>query len=227
MKVVAIIPARGGSKGVPKKNIRPLAGKPLIHYTIDAAKKSFYIDQIIVSTDDNEIASVASTAGVIIIKRPPELAGDESPTIDAILHTLDVCSKQSLEADVVVLLQPTSPLRTSIDIDEAVALYLEGDCESVISVAESAHPPYWNMILKDGYLQPLFGPESLTNRRQDFPKTYLPNGAIYVASPSILKKYRTFYTPKTKPYYMSQEKSLDIDSEIDLLIAETIINGRR
>ncbi|MDG6218097.1 MAG: acylneuraminate cytidylyltransferase family protein, partial [Candidatus Thermoplasmatota archaeon] len=104
--------------------MRPLAGKPLIQYTIDAAKKSFYIDQIIVSTDDNEIASVASTAGVIIIKRPPELAGDESPTIDAILHTLDVCSKQSLEADVVVLLQPTSPLRTSIDIDEAVALYL-------------------------------------------------------------------------------------------------------
>jgi N-acylneuraminate cytidylyltransferase len=227
MKCIAIIQARGGSKGVPKKNIRSLAGKPLILHTIDAAKKSRHIDQIIVSTDDDEIASVASTEGVILIKRPLEMAGDESPTIDAVLHVLDECSKQGMEPDFIVLLQPTSPLRTSIDIDEAVALYLEGDCESVISVAESAHPPYWNMILKDGYLQPLFGQESLTNRRQDFPKTYLPNGAIYIASPSILKLNRSFYTLKTKPYYMSQEKSLDIDTEIDLLIAEILIQNKR
>ncbi|MDG6250934.1 MAG: hypothetical protein QCH34_08915, partial [Methanocalculus sp.] len=92
---------------------------------------------------------------------------------------------------------------------------------------ESAHPPYWNLILRDGFLQPLLGPESLTNRRQDYPKTYLPNGAIYITSPSILKQYHSFYTIKTKPYYMSQEKSVDIDSEIDFLIAETIILNKR
>jgi N-acylneuraminate cytidylyltransferase len=224
--ITAIIPARGGSKGVPKKNIRHLDGKPLIHHTIDAAKMSRYIDHIIVSTDDDEIASVAATGGITIIKRPEELAGDKSPTIDAILHALEECARKEVHPDVVVLLQPTSPLRSVADIDEAIGLYLEGDCESVISVTESAHPPYWNMIIDGGYLQPLYDQEVLKKRRQDLPQTYLPNGAIYIASHEVLKQYRSFYTPKTKPYYMSPENSLDIDTEIDFLVADSIIKHK-
>lgn len=225
--IIAIIPARGGSKGIIKKNIRLLAGKPLICYTINAAKQSRFIKNIIVSTDDDDIASIASADKTIIVKRPPEISGDFSPTIDAVFHALSKCSAQGLNPDVVVLLQPTSPFRTSYDIDEAVALYLEEDCESVISVAESVHPPYWNMILKEGYLQPLYGWEFFYKRRQDLQKTYLPNGAIFIASITNLKQYCSFYTPKTKPYYMSQEKSLDIDTEIDFFIAENIIAKKR
>ena len=227
MKVISIIPARGGSKGVLKKNIKLLAGKPLIHYTIDAARKSRYIDYIIVSTDDDEIASIVSTEGIIIVKRPSDLAADESPTIDAIFHALDKCSKQGLEPDVVILLQPTSPLRTAVDIDRSLELFFERDCDTIISVSESAHPPYWNMIFEDGYLQPLFSQESLTKRRQDFQKAYLPNGAIYIASPLILKQYRSFYAPKTKPYFMSQKDSLDLDTDIDFIVAEAIIQNKR
>jgi len=212
---------------VPQKNIRMLAGKPLICYTIDAAQRSIYINHICVSTDDDEIAAVSSTEDVTVIERPPELAEDESLTIDAVLHALDEYSRQGIEADIVILLQPTSPFRSSSDIDAALELYFEGNCESVISVTESAHPPYWNMIIDGGYLKPLYGQEALNKRRQDIPQTYLPNGAIYIASHKILRQYRTFYTPKTKPYLMSQEKSLDIDTEIDFLVGEAIIKSKR
>jgi len=223
MKIIAIIPARGGSKGVSKKNIRLLAEKPLIHYTIHAAQNSNYVDHVIVSTDDDEIIKVASIKDVQVIKRPSEIAGDDAPTIDAILHVLDNSDKLGLKPDLVVLLQPTSPFRAPSDIDAALDIFLQNDCDSVISVVESTHPPFWNMVVKGSYLQPLFDQESLRMRRQDLPKTYLPNGAIYIASAGTLKQTHSFYTTKTKPYIMPAERSLDIDSEFDLLFAEALI----
>lgn len=223
MEIIAVIPARGGSKGVLKKNIRLLAGKPLIHYTIDAAKNSNYINHVIVSTDDDEIISISLADGAQVIRRPPEIAGDNAPTIEAVLHVLDHCDEHDIALKLVVLLQPTSPFRMSSDIDAALNIFLHNDCDSVVSVVETNHPPYWNMVVKGSYLQPLFDQESLRMRRQDLPKTYLPNGAIYIASAEILKQTHSFYTPKTKPYIMPPERSLDIDSEFDLLFAETIM----
>jgi len=223
MKIIAIIPARGGSKGVVKKNIRLLAGRPLIHYTIEAAKHSKHINNIIVSTDDENITEVASVESVAVIKRPAELSSDESPTIEAVLHVINKCKIEGLNPEIVILLQPTSPFRTSSDIDAALDIFLQNDCDSVISFVETIHPPYWNMVANGPYLKPLFDQESLRMRRQDLPKTYLPNGAIYVASAETLKQTHSFYTPKIKPYIMPAERSLDIDSEFDLLFAEVLM----
>lgn len=223
MKILALIPARGGSKGIPKKNIHLLAGKPLIHYTIRAAKECRFIHQIIVSTDDNEIASVAVSEGANVIMRPAEISNDNSPTMDAILHTLEECEIQGQGPEVVVLLQPTSPLRTSSDIHAALELFIQSGCDSVISVVEANHPPHWNMVIEGSYLQPIFDEKSLKMRRQDLPRTYLPNGAIYIASTETLKLNQSFYCPKMKPYIMAADKSIDIDSEFDLFFTEALI----
>lgn len=155
MEVLAIIPARGGSKGLPRKNIRPLNGKPLIAYTIEESKKSEYINRIVVSTEDKEIAEVSNKYGAKIIKRPLELAKDNTPTIDVVLHTLD--DLKNNEPDIIVLLQPTSPLRTSQDIDNAIKSFIEQDCDSVVSVCEIEHSPYWSFeIENNNYLKPIF-----------------------------------------------------------------------
>lgn len=222
-ETIAIIPARGGSKGVLHKNIRLLAGRPLIHYTIHAAQNSRYINRVIVSTDDDKIMDVVIGEGAEVIKRPAEISGDNAPTVDAILHAINQCGIKGLKPEIVVLLQPTSPFRTSSDIDAAVDIFLKNECDSVISVVEADHPPYWNMVVEGPYLQPLLDPESLRVRRQDLPKTYSPNGAIYIASVETLERTHSFYTPKIKPYIMPAERSLDIDSEFDLLFAEAII----
>lgn len=224
---MSIIPARGGSKGVPKKNIRLIAGKPLIHYTIRASLESKYINHTVVSTDNNDIASIAKSEGATVIKRPDEISRDDSPTMDVILHALEQCEIQGIHPAIVVLLQPTSPLRTSSDIDAAVELYQQCECDSVISIVEANHPPQWNMVIDGSYLQPLFDQKSFKLRRQDLPKTYLPNGAIYIASVATLIKNHSFDCQKTKPYIMSAEKSIDIDNEFDLYLAETIIKWKR
>ena len=225
-EVLAIIPARGGSKGIPKKNIRLLASKPLIHYTIHSAQGSKYIQDIIVSTDDDEIANVARSQGATIIKRPSEISSDTSPTIDTILNVIEQCENQCMHPEIVILLQPTSPLRTSSDIDAAIELFMHGECDSVISVVEANHPPYWNMVIKGSYLQPIFDEKTLKMRRQDLPQTYFPNGAIYIASVATLKKNHSFDCPKTKPYIMTADKSIDIDNEFDLFLAETLLKRR-
>ena len=229
MEILAVIPARGGSKGVPRKNIRLLNGKPLIAYTIEEAKKSRYISRIIVSTEDDEIAKVSNKYGAEVIRRPMELAKDDTPTIDVVLHVLDNLKNRNIEPDIVVLLQPTSPLRTSQDIDNAIKLFMEHDCDSVVSVCEVQHSPYWSFKIENGYLKPIFGESYLKKRRQELPKAYIPNGAIYITTPDILRKYRSFYCKKTLPYIMPPEKSIDIDSELDFLLAELLMQkyGRR
>jgi N-acylneuraminate cytidylyltransferase len=221
--IIAIVPARGGSKGIPQKNIRLIAGKPLIYYTIRASQKSKYIHHTVVSTDDDEVMSISLAEGATVIKRPAELSSDSSPTMDAILHTLEQCKLQGMHPEIVVLLQPTSPLRTSSDIDAALELFMQSECDSVISVVEVNHPPQWNLVIEESYLQPIFDQKYLKMRRQDLPKTYLPNGAIYIASTETLKINHSFYCRKIKPYIMPPKKSVDIDSEFDLFLAEALM----
>jgi len=226
MEILAVIPARGGSKGVPKKNIRLLTGKLLIAYSVEQAKKSKYISRAIVSTENEEIAEIAREWNAEVIKRPQDLAKDDTATIDVIIHVLDYLRKEEKYApDAVVLLQPTSPLRTSKDIDDALELFLNNrNCLSLVSVTEFDHPPWWALKIENGYLSPIFDEKYIKMRRQKLPKSYKPNGAIFIATPKVLYEYKTFYTPKTIAYLMPPERSVDIDTEFDFLIAEFLIN---
>lgn len=221
--VLAVIPARGGSKGVPKKNIKILVDKPLIAYTINAAKGSRYINKIIVSTDDAEIKEVSKQYDAEVIDRPKELAGDFSPSIDVVLHVLKNIG--NIKPDLVILLQPTSPLRTSEDIDNAIELFLNSkDALSLISITNYEKPPFWALKLKDNLISPMFGEKYFKMMRQELPEAYKPNGAIFIARPETLLKYKTYYTQKTLGYIMPYERSIDIDTEFDFKLAEFLIN---
>lgn len=226
MKILAIILARGGSKGVPRKNIRIISGKPLIFYSINAASKSKYVNEPVISTEDSEIESICNKYGSEVIKRPEALAKDYSSTIEVILHALDYLEKKE-SPDILVLLQPTSPLRTSIDIDNAIDIFINNDCDSVISVSELDHSPYWSLKLQNSYLIPSFGKEYFEKRRQDLPTLYSPNGAIFISTPEYLRKHETFYSEKSLPYIMPPERSIDIDTELDFKLAELILKERK
>ena len=225
MKILAIIPARGGSRGVPGKNIRLLNGKHLICHTIEEVLKSFYPLRVIVSTDDAVIASISEKCGADVIQRPAELARDDSPRIDAIFHVID-SMKDYMPPDIVILLQATSPLRNTEDIDAAIELYYNCKCDSVsvISMCKVDHSPYWCFKFDDDHeFKPLFGDKYLRMRRQELPEIYRPNGSIYITSLSNLNKNKEFYCDHIIPYIMPAERSIDIDEEIDFVIAEQLI----
>jgi len=225
-KTVAIIPARGGSKGIPRKNIRLLAGKPLIGHTIEAALRSGYISRVIVSTEDKEIADVARKYGAEVVRRPEELAKDDTSTVDVVLQVIRELREQGHEYDTIILLQPTSPMRTTQDVDGALELFLNNECESVISVSESRHPPYWAFNVEGNYLKPLFDQKYSEMRRQDLPKTYFPNGAIYIAKTKKFEECASFCLPQTIPYIMPAETSVDIDTKADLMLAEALLKKK-
>ncbi|OIJ22378.1 acylneuraminate cytidylyltransferase [Anaerobacillus alkalidiazotrophicus] len=220
LSVLAIIPARGGSKGVPRKNIKNLAGKPLIGWTIDEAKKSKFIDKIVLSSDDQEIISIAEQLGCYVpFIRPKELSSDDTPGIEPVLHAIEKLP----EYDVVVLLQPTSPLRLAADIDQCIIEYIGNDCNACVSVTEVDKTPYWMYkVNQKGSLEPLLENRSVL-RRQDAPKFYSLNGAIYVSSKENIKAERTFLTDKTRAYIMPKERSFDIDTQEDFLLCEMIL----
>ena len=219
---VAIIPARGGSKGVPGKNKRMVGGRPLIAYSIAAARQAASIDRVVVTTDDPEIARIAGIEGAEVVERPAAIAGDESPVIDAVVHALDSLAIHDPAA--VVLLQPTSPMRSGADIDTAVALF-EGEGRPVCSVcrAEDAHPARMYRI-EDGRLVSLM-PELAAQRRQDLPPVYHRNGAIYIVGPEQIAR-REIITSDMAPYEMPGESSVNIDTELDLLLFEAVLAGR-
>ena len=225
-KILIIIPARGGSKGIVGKNIKPLNRKPLICHTIREALKSKYaspiLNPIFVSTDDLVIAKISRKCGANVIERPPELATDNSPTIDTIYHAIDTINDYC-NSDIVVLLQPTSPLRNANDIDAALELFLCRDCDSVISMCKVEHSPYWSFKIENDYIRPLIGDEYLKMRRQDLPDVYRPNGAIYITTIKNLYKNNGFDCDKILPYIMPPERSIDIDEEIDFKLAELLI----
>ncbi len=219
---LGIIPSRGGSKRLPRKNILPLAGKPLIAWTIEAAKKSKYLDRVIVSTEDKEIAEVSKNYGAEVTIRPEHLATDESKTVDVIL---DLLEKIDDFYDYIVLLQPTSPLRNEKHIDSAIELLFEKNADAIISVCEAEHSPLWmNTLPEDGNMKDFLNKNIIHKRSQDLPKYYRLNGAIYICKTELFRECKTFFIKeKVFAYIMERIFSVDIDTYIDFLIYEVII----
>jgi CMP-N,N'-diacetyllegionaminic acid synthase len=220
-KILGIITARGKSQEFPRKNVTSFCGKPLLAWTILASKKSKYISKTIVSSDDDEILKISKSYGAEIIKRPDELAKDNSSSESVIMHSLDYLESKHEFYDEIVLLQPTSPLRTSMDIDNAYELMSKSSANSLISVCKAN-----NRVLKymkygvGGYLEGISNNNSISMRRQDLPEVFKPNGAIFIISSISFKKTEKFITNKTVGYEMEAHLSIDIDSENDFRLAE-------
>lgn len=216
---LALIPARGGSKGIPRKNVREIAGKPLIAWTIEAARAAG-LARIVVSTEDEEIAAVARAWGADVpFMRPAELAADDSPGIAPVLHALTMLP----DHDTILLLQPTSPLRSAADIEGILMLAAETGTSSAVSLREAQDHPDWMYGLDAAkHIQPL-SPERAATRRQDLPSVYSLNGAMYFARTDWLRTHRTFIGPETLGYLMPSERSVDIDTPLDWRIAELLL----
>lgn len=213
--VLALITARGGSKGVPGKNILPIGGKPLIHWTIDAARASRYIDRLILSSDDATIMAAAAAGGCEVpFRRDASLAGDGASSIDAVVDALERVPGY----DIVVLLQPTSPLRSTADIDGVLERLESSGAPACVTVRAAEEHPYWTFYTDEQgclahYAQPLAG---VPTRRQDLPKAWCLNGAVYAARTEFFLKFRSFLTAQTVCYQMPIERSLDIDTPADV-----------
>lgn len=223
-KILYLIPARGGSKGLPKKNIKVLAGKPLIYYSINAALSLTTIENICVSTDSPEIKKVAEEFNIDVpFLRPDMLASDSATTEDVILHALDFYKRKGVSYDFVVLLQPTSPLRKSTHIKEALSLIKSG-VELIVSVKETDSNPYYVLFEENnkGVLEK--SKKGVFTRRQDCPVVYELNGAVYVISVKQLKE-KGYQNLKMLKFVMSKESSVDIDDEIDFKLAELLMKG--
>ena len=230
--ILGLITARGGSKGLPRKNILPLAGKPLIAWTLEAARRSRRVDRVVVSTDDQEIASVSRQWGAEVpFIRPAELARDESGHMDVVIHAVDwLAREQHYCPDYVLLLQPTSPLRSTEDIDAAVDLILARGADSLIGICEVQQHPYLvRKITEEGRLADFMAdvppPGSTERRRQNWPPAYVENGAIYLTRTTVLLERRTFLPEKTIPYIMPMQRSLEIDNAWDMRLVEAVISS--
>lgn len=227
MKTLYIIPARGGSKGIPGKNIKPLAGKPLIGYSIDVARQLAEDKDICVTTDDPKIINTVENMGLKVpFVRPPELATDQSGTYEVLLHALDFYESNGVHYDTLVLLQPTSPFRTVDDVQACLNLY-SPDIDMVVSVKQAATNPYYNAFETDenGFLHISKGEGNLT-RRQDAPKVWEYNGAVYVINVESLRKMPLGKFTRRRMYEMNAEHSIDLDTPTDWLIAETLISQK-
>ncbi|ANQ15881.1 cytidylyltransferase domain-containing protein [Vibrio natriegens] len=220
-KHIALITARGGSKGLPRKNILPVNGTPLIGWTIKAAIDCPYIDRVFVSTDDDEIAEVSRQFGAEIIARPDELASDTASSIDVIAHAIEWLEQRSIEHQWMTLLQPTSPLRTTQHLEEAIVLFQEKNAHFVISVFEPSHTPIKAYIERDnGCIEGLYSDDAPYTRRQDLPRAFQPNGAIYAFSVEEFKRNNHFPRTQVFPYIMSERDSADVDTLEDLMVVE-------
>lgn len=225
MKTLYIIPARGGSKGIPGKNIKPLAGKPLIEYSIDVAREFADDKDICVTTDDKRIIDVVERIGLKVpFIRPDELATDRSGTYEVLLHALDFYESRGIHYDTMVLLQPTSPFRTADDVKACLELYSD-DIDMVVSVMPAATNPYYNAFETDenGFLHISKGDGNYT-RRQDAPKVWEYNGAVYVINIQSLRKMPLGEFTRRRMYEMSRERSIDLDTHTDWLIAEIMLS---
>ena len=221
--MIAIIPARSGSKGLPGKNIKELNGDPLIAYTIKAAISCEEISRIIVSTDCSEIARVAISYGAEVpFLRPKELSTDESIAIDAYIYTLKRLEEtESISFSDVIILQPTSPLRSTDNIKEAIRLYWSKSCKSLISMVESNHPPRWLLDL-DKNMKILSTRLNSFKNRQEEPKKFIPNGAIFIVKKDLLME-RKLYAIDSYAYVMSRRNSIDIDDMVDFKLAQVLM----
>lgn len=224
-KILAIIPARGGSKGIPKKNIVPLAGRPLIAWTIEAALKSKYIDKVIVSSDSDEILSIGKQYGAQSIKRPAYLATDKAAPEPLVFQVMDwLKEKENYKPDIIVYLQPTSPLRDTKEIDRALETFFRKNCTALISTYELEKKYLKTFILNNkGFLRGSVNNKYPFMNRQKLPSIYMPDGAIYIITKSAFAKTGQLFSDKTIPYFMGPGKNTDIDSMNDLKKVEKII----
>lgn len=227
-QALVIIPARGGSKGIPRKNIKEFCGRPLIHYSIDVAKAIVPDSNIILSTDDDEIRACAESAGLpVAYRRPAALGGDRVGSREVILDAMDWADSQGLVYDKVVLLQPTSPLRLVEDVEACLRLYTP-ECDMVVTVAEASCNPYYDCFETgtDGSLHISKGDGKLT-RRQQAPKAWQFNGAVYVINPRSIRRMAMGEFPRRIPCEMPRSRSVDLDTPLDWTIAETISNSQK
>ena len=220
--ILAVIPARGGSKGILGKNIVPFAGKPLICYTVEAALKSKCLKRVIVSTDDADIAKAAKDCGAEVpFLRPSNLSQDDTSSVSVVKHAVNIIEEsEGCLFDFVVLLQPTSPLRDEKTIDLAIEKMLSTGADSVISVCKVKHHPFWNFIAQDDRLHSLLPNCDKSSRRQELPQTYAPNGAVYVVKRSVLFNENTMLGKDLRGVIMPLEESVDIDDYYDWFLAE-------
>ena len=224
--VLAIIPARGGSKGLPGKNIKELCGKPLIAWSIEQAKSCSDVDRVVVSTDNDQIAEITGKYGAEVpFMRPIELANDSASTIDVIFHAINWLNEhEDYRSEYILLLQPTSPLRTVADIENAIQTLKDKEARAVVSVCECDHHPWWSNILpENGNMKDFLRPDILNKRRQDLPVFYRLNGAIYLTDTDYLHECNGFFGPNTFTYKMPKSRSVDIDSDVDFKLAGLLI----
>lgn len=221
MRNLAIIPARGGSKGFSRKNIQILANVPLIAHTIRAAINSRFITDIVVSSDDDEILDISKSFGADVLKRPSELAQDNTPSEPVIAHVL---KSLNINFDYIILLQPTSPLRNEMHIDKAFKSILKFGTNTLISVKEVDNKFLKSFFIKDKFLKPICDPKFPFLRRQDLPSVYMPNGAIYISKTSYFLTTLSLFSDDTLPFLMNSEESIDIDSADDLAACEDILS---
>ncbi|NQY21381.1 MAG: acylneuraminate cytidylyltransferase family protein [Campylobacteraceae bacterium] len=220
---LVIVPARGGSKRLPRKNVLPLNGKALISYSIEAGLNSKYVDKTIVTSDDKEILDISLSCGSNIIKRPDYLASDTASSFDAILHTIE-----NIESyDYIILLQATSPLRTAKHLDEAIVLLEEKNADAIVSVCEMDHSPLWsNTLNENSSMEDFLKEEVLNKRSQDLETYFRLNGAIYICKTTKLLEEKSFFLKKNIYAYKMQRKySIDIDEELDFKIAELLLKN--
>ena len=226
-QLLVIIPARGGSKGIPGKNIKPLLGRPLLHYTIDVARSVSPDSHIILSTDSPEIAQVAEDVGLTVpYMRPESLAGDTSSTRDAILDVMDYADRTGIEYDKICLLQPTSPMRTADDVKRCLELYND-DLDMVTTIVESDTNPYFNCYEIDsetGFMHISKGDGCLV-RRQDAPEAFQFNGAVYIINPRSIRSTEIGAMKRRKGVVMDKIRSVDLDTPLDWTIAEVIMKS--
>jgi len=224
-KILGLIPARGGSKGLPRKNILPLLGKPLIAWTIEQALACSYIDQVIISTDSNEIINISKKYGADVpFVRPDHLATDTARGVDVAIHAIEWSTKNNNPFNLVMLLQPTSPLRITEDLNYAIEQLFDKNAQAIVSVCETEHHPYWSNVLPaDGSMNDFLTPYALGRNRQELPVFYRLNGAIYLAYCDYLRNYGNFLGENTYAYIMPQYRSIDIDTEIDFGLAELML----
>ena len=227
MKILGLIPARSGSKRITNKNIKLLNGLPLISYTISAGKASTLLTKLIVSTDSQEIATIATNFGAEVpFIRPAELSDDLASSKDVVAHSIRYFEKKNEFFDAVVMLQPTSPLRTHKDIDQAIKL-LDQEFQSVVSVCKTRHSPLWvNKLPQNKSMKNFFSDASLkTLRSQDLPDYYRLNGAIYASTTKYFQSNDGFFGDKTKAYIMPEDRSVDIDDDLDFKLASCILKN--
>lgn len=225
LKIMVLIPARGGSKRLPDKNILPLGGKSLISWTIDFAKRTFPVSDIIISTDSESIAEAARALGVIVPwLRPALLATDTASTVDVAIHALDWYEQHSGAVDALVLLQPTSPFRPDDTIPKVIKQFINNGGLPVVSVSPAATHPLWAFKVENGKMCSYVGSEGLGRRSQDLPAAYALNGSIYMIAPNDLRHHRSFILDATEAFVMEEPLyALDIDTAFDFAFAEMMV----